>query len=525
MLTKRKRTFIALVIVAVLVASLLPASTVLFASVYQEQGVSGAAIIDDPYFSTDAAVVLVIDTSGSMDSNCAGYTEQRVSEYPVPQNPRTGVALMRGSGSYSNYYYFDGRYYGDRDGIWMGRNSNNTGWESNATLSILRSDRRIELAKAAALKFLDGFTVEAGDAKRMVSLVTFDTDARVVKFWMDVNNPSGMKEMQAAIQALSAFGGTFLQGGLMLARNLYGEASTGAYAAAPKDAAGKAIENRFVVLLTDGNPTYRNMEIGTGYNNPNNMSISSMPCADEPGYGGEFADVVVNCRIPAETVAEQIKNGSKGDYYNVKALYTVAFSTSPTVYGGYTAAQWLANKVASAIYRCYTANDSTSLEAAFKTIAEDIRSLLHANVGEVMITGKVLYQASATKAIVSLYDSAGALVVVVPTADDGAYALTAHTGMGYTLTVTKPGYLSYTIKNLTIADGLIITAIDIRQMAGDVNGDGEVDLIDLTCMLSEFNKAPLKYPNADINADGIVDAVDLTCLLAGLDKQSVEIWQ
>jgi hypothetical protein len=60
-------------------------------------------------------------------------------------------------------------------------------------------------------------------------------------------------------------------------------------------------------------------------------------------------------------------------------------------------------------------------------------------------------------------------------------------------------------------------------LAGDVNGDGIVNAVDLVQLLSEFNRVPLNYEYADINGDGIVNAVDLTYLLAGFNKRSVVI--
>jgi hypothetical protein len=45
--------------------------------------------------------------------------------------------------------------------------------------------------------------------------------------------------------------------------------------------------------------------------------------------------------------------------------------------------------------------------------------------------------------------------------------------------------------------------------------------VDLTCLLSEFNRVPLNFPNADIDGNGIVNAADLTYLLAGFNKRNV----
>jgi hypothetical protein len=140
--------------------------------------------------------------------------------------------------------------------------------------------------------------------------------------------------------------------------------------------------------------------------------------------------------------------------------------------------------------------------------------------------GAILYQPSTISAKIELYNSGNTCIALAETADDGAYTLsvpTAPAGARYTLVVTKPGYLSYTIKNLDLANWEDEKTIDIRQLAGDVNGDGIVNAVDLTCLLSEFNRDPLKFFDADIDGNGIVNAADLTYLLAGFNKRAVVI--
>jgi hypothetical protein len=47
--------------------------------------------------------------------------------------------------------------------------------------------------------------------------------------------------------------------------------------------------------------------------------------------------------------------------------------------------------------------------------------------------------------------------------------------------------------------------------------------VDLTCLLSEFNRTPLIFREADIDGNGIVNAADLTYLLAGFNKRDVAV--
>ena len=147
--------------------------------------------------------------------------------------------------------------------------------------------------------------------------------------------------------------------------------------------------------------------------------------------------------------------------------------------------------------------------------------------GFITVGGAILYQPSTYPAKVELFDSTESTrFSSADTAENGSYTLiapAAPSGTLYTLKVSKPGYLSYTIKNFTLTPGEHIENIDISQLAGDVNGDGIVNSIDLTYLLSEFNRAPQKYPNADIDRDGVVNSIDLTYLLAGFNKRNVVI--
>ncbi|MCL1817162.1 MAG: dockerin type I domain-containing protein, partial [Clostridiales bacterium] len=161
-------------------------------------------------------------------------------------------------------------------------------------------------------------------------------------------------------------------------------------------------------------------------------------------------------------------------------------------------------------------------ERVSKTIALNI---IESNSIEVF--GKVYYQPSSRPASITLCDSKGHSVYTTKTTNDGFFTLFApitSAGEKYTLTIAKPGYLSYTIENIPLADGMDIGIIDLSPLAGDIDGDGFVNAEDLTYLLSDFNKAQAKPEYCtDIDGNGIVNAVDLTYLLAGFNKQSVVV--
>ena len=162
----------------------------------------------------------------------------------------------------------------------------------------------------------------------------------------------------------------------------------------------------------------------------------------------------------------------------------------------------------------FIAAENRNLEAKFGT------------AGAAFISGVILYQESPRSARVELYDSADNQIAYADTAENGAYSLsvpTPLTGELYTLVITKPAYLSYTIKNLTLAEGEDLETIDFHQLAGDINGDGFVNSEDLVCLISDFGGPPVNYQYADIDGDGLVNSVDLTCLLAGFGKWNVVV--
>ncbi len=51
----------------------------------------------------------------------------------------------------------------------------------------------------------------------------------------------------------------------------------------------------------------------------------------------------------------------------------------------------------------------------------------------------------------------------------------------------------------------------IAKIIGDMNGDGNVDLIDVSILLSKYGTS---NPTADLNGDGKVDVKDLSILLS-----------
>lgn len=141
----------------------------------------------------DAATVLVIDVSGSMDK-CAecGYTE-----------------------GYSHNWNYGHNF-----------------------------KSRIAAAQTAAKQFIDAF--KSDSAKRYVSVVRFSDNASVACEWKDVSTLAGYKAAIKAIEGLSADGGTNLDAGLQTANTQLSKTTVASIKANAKN----------VIALTDGMPTY-----------------------------------------------------------------------------------------------------------------------------------------------------------------------------------------------------------------------------------------------------------------------------
>lgn len=309
--------------------------------------------------SPDAAVVLVIDISGSM-SYCADCGAGKSSRGGGTDSPvgLTHTAACK--------------------------------YSTNSAVAYTTQDTRMKVAKEAAIEFLNSFVKDSGDSTRMLSIVTFNAGARVDMGWTNVTTEAGYTAAVSKINGLVENGGTFTQGGLMLGRNLYLPAnapnvdgSTGTAARSPEN---PAIDNRFVILLTDGNPNGVLQNTPTGANAANNYSQTNLN-AITSNYPSSLSDSEANvsrARNAATTVADQIKNGGFNDNLSAR-LYTIGLGIGSDKYTNgdgattkYTGDEWLKNQVATSVNMAYTASTISQLKFAFEKISETITRMSHA---------------------------------------------------------------------------------------------------------------------------------------------------
>lgn len=109
---------------------------------------------------------------------------------------------------------------------------------------------RLAQAQENAIQFLNQFSELSsgeGKAKRMVTVITFNSHAQRVTSWLDVTNQRNLNYVQTQINSLEIserYTGTNIEAGLMLADNNLDEVKE------------EGIEYLYTILLTDGKPTW-----------------------------------------------------------------------------------------------------------------------------------------------------------------------------------------------------------------------------------------------------------------------------
>lgn len=144
----------------------------------------------------------------------------------------------------------------------------------------------------------------------------------------------------------------------------------------------------------------------------------------------------------------------------------------------------------------------------------------------VLVTGSVAFQTSNVGATIKIYDALGNEVVSGETTTEGAFSIEGvPTGEEFSLVVSKPGYCTYTLSNMTIEDAMELSEISIVNLAGDLDGDGYVNGYDLTNLLSDFNKggSDIGMETADLDGDGYVNGYDLTYMLSSFNNGNVVV--
>lgn len=90
-----------------------------------------------------------------------------------------------------------------------------------------------------------------------------------------------------------------------------------------------------------------------------------------------------------------------------------------------------------------------------------------------------------------------------------------------TLQIRHPGYLDV-IAPIKAATDALLDMGEITLVAGDVNGDNQINILDLSFIGAQFGTGDAQ---ADLNGDGVVDILDLTLVAANFNKSGPISWQ
>lgn len=211
---------------------------------------------------------------------------------------------------------------------------------------------RINAAKNAAKTFVDNFVKDNLGASRKMAVVQFDSNAKRILNWTEANQSSGVSSVKNAINNMtidsnSENRGTNIEGGLRIANNLLSDV--------------RNIDNLFVVLLTDGVPTFYVSD------NLNQTVLNSKESMPGTSGGRTYASWNDYKDIPG------IANSIKSEANNNAKLYTINFGATETV-NGQPVNNWLSSFATQNI----SADNVSQLTTAFEIISNNIKKQMQA---------------------------------------------------------------------------------------------------------------------------------------------------
>ena len=208
---------------------------------------------------------------------------------------------------------------------------------------------RLENAKNVAKSFIDSYGESGSD--RYLAVVNFDTYANAFEFgrdktsWLDVSNGTNRQTAKNRFDNLSVGGGTNLEQGLTKAKDLLNASTVKSI----------ANENKFVIVLTDGAPTYYSAEKN------GNFITGYYP----KGEGDSCNQDTYNATVTAATKLKSSAN----------SVYTVCYGAQNEIIdcAKETVSNFLKTKIATSAALAYEASDGyESLKTAFEEIYKSI---------------------------------------------------------------------------------------------------------------------------------------------------------
>ena len=225
----------------------------------------------------------------------------------------------------------------------------------------MQSDDRIGDLKKGANAFLDSYAASANGARHYASLVTFNTTASIKETWIDVSDPTNLTALKTMIESLKIadhddYGNTFIQGGLVFARNLMRTEAIDALQVS--EPGSEPIANRSAILFSDGGTNFfeRNVE-------REEYNITDWRATEK-------GNLAIATSL-AEIAADQVKDATSFEVYgNTYTKYTSKLYT--IAYGRSAPADWLGAKISSGADYAFSGGTVAELNGIFETIFERI---------------------------------------------------------------------------------------------------------------------------------------------------------
>jgi hypothetical protein len=138
--------------------------------------------------------------------------------------------------------------------------------------------------------------------------------------------------------------------------------------------------------------------------------------------------------------------------------------------------------------------------------------------GVVMLEGRETGHWAGTTVTATL----GTTATSQTTDDAGQFSFAGIPGGDYSFKAAKPGFLSAICTSKVITSGEAVVLNTATLLAGDINGDGEVGILDATAIGLAFGDTGPDLLE-DLNDDGEVDIIDVILLAANYGK-TTQIW-
>jgi len=136
------------------------------------------------------------------------------------------------------------------------------------------------------------------------------------------------------------------------------------------------------------------------------------------------------------------------------------------------------------------------------------------------VTGRVLVQGRS--------NYSGATVTIggrqAVTGPDGTFSITNVSAGTYTVSASIASYLRAEKSGVAVTNGSTVTLPDVTLLAGDVDNNCAINIIDLAILGSAFGSSPPTDPRVDFNQDNRVNVLDLSLLSGNFGRVCPGPW-